>query len=72
MKTAKLTVIAFEVVCPYCNEEVEHYYTGSLMWLIRDGDIPVGVIAGQKVTCSYCGEDFKLPNSVQDNKLPKE
>ena len=71
MKTAKLSVISFEAQCPYCKEGVEYPYTGSLTWLIFDGDIPTGITAGQKVECSECGEVFKLPSAIIDNKLPK-
>lgn len=71
MKTAKLTVVAFETQCPHCLEVAEYPYTGSLMWLMRDGDIPTGIAAGQKIECDFCGEMFKLPKSVQGNKLPE-
>jgi len=71
MKVAKLSVISFETQCPYCNEGTEYPYTGSLTWLIFDGDVPTGISAGQKVECSYCGEIFKLPKVVSDNKLPE-
>lgn len=70
MKTATLSVLAFEVQCPHCNEPVEFSYTGSFMWLICDGDIPTGVKAGQEVECSGCGQVFRLPKTVTDNKLP--
>lgn len=70
MKTATLSVIAFEVQCPHCKEGVEHYYTGSLMWLLFDGDVPTGIKAGQEIECSECGEPFKLPKSVAKSELP--
>lgn len=71
MRTANLSVIAFEMQCPHCLEAVEHPYTGSLMWLIFDGDIPTGISAGQQIECSVCGEMFKLPKAVTGNKLPE-
>lgn len=71
MKTAKLSVMAFEVQCPHCKESVASSYWGSLMWTLFDGDINVGIVAGQQVECSECGEIFKLPKVVSENKLPE-
>lgn len=71
MKTAKLTVMAFDVQCPHCKESVASSYWGSLMWTLFDGNIDVGIAAGQQVECDECGEVFKLPKSVQGNKLPE-
>lgn len=70
MKKAILSVVAFEMQCPHCQEEVEHPYTGSLMWLMLDGDIDTGIRAGQHVECSNCGEMLELPKTVVGNKLP--
>lgn len=69
MKKAILSVLAFEVQCPHCKDAITHNYTDSYMWLLRDGDVPVGIVAGQTIECPSCGGTSELPKVISD-KLP--
>lgn len=60
MKKARLSIMAFGVECPYCEESVEEPKMDSQMWVLGD------VKPGDVITCA-CGRELEIPLVVRDN-----
>lgn len=56
LKTAETQVVAFNVTCPECREEVATV-RGSLMWVPEE-------LTGESYQC-HCGQAFRLPFKVR-------
>ena len=54
MKTAKLAVAAYNLVCPECHEPIDNPRDGSQIWLVE-------WIEGGTTTCLSCGATVKVP-----------
>lgn len=57
MKTAKTQVFIYDVICPYCGEQIENLDNGSFQFEAnRD--------YGEILHCFSCGEDCKTPKQL--------
>lgn len=57
MKTGKLGLESFTIICPFC-EEVVPSTNGS------EFHTPAEVEPGQVMKCPHCGKDFRLPKKI--------
>lgn len=62
-KTAKAIATYFEVICPYCNENISEPNTGThTMWEGRGS-------YGPTVECDNCHESVRLPKAITGEGL---
>lgn len=66
MKTAKCSVWTFEVTCPHCEEATRDPIYDSYQWVVDESP---KITAGTVQECSECGQEFKLPKVVANNRL---
>jgi uncharacterized C2H2 Zn-finger protein len=59
MKAAKLSVAAYYVQCPHCEELLESRSDGSQMISLASG-----YQAGETVECPSCGRKFRIPQAI--------
>jgi uncharacterized C2H2 Zn-finger protein len=59
MKSAKLSVAAYYVQCPHCDEVLESRSDGSQMISLSSG-----YQAGERVECPSCGRMFRIPQAL--------
>ena len=58
MKNAKVTIVAIDLTCPYCDETLAAP-DGQFYW--TDGDLPKSNI----IKCFHCAKDVKVsPKTV--------
>lgn len=59
VKAGKLSVAAYYVACPHCDEPLESRSDGSQMISTASG-----FTAGETVKCLSCGEKFRVPQAI--------
>jgi len=64
-KKARLSVLAFEVQCPYCGQPVTEREYGSYRW--EQGLKETA--AGTEHQCDSCLKVFVLPKRVLENQV---